>query len=105
MVHDRKARKWQGLDSYNHKTILEGQESRDARPLFKTQGMGDFRGVKSISMDMWDVFIKAARENFENANSLIAFDRYHVAQHLNKAQTGCGLRNIGNWRASRERAN
>ena len=47
--------------------------------------MADFRGVKSISMDMWDAFIKATRENFENADNLIAFDRYHVAQHLNKA--------------------
>ena len=27
-VHDRKARKWRGLDSYNHKTILEAEIPR-----------------------------------------------------------------------------
>jgi transposase len=34
---------------------------------------------------MWDPFIKAVSENFEEAISLIAFDHYHVSQHFNKA--------------------
>ena len=36
-------------------------------------------------MDMSDPYIKAVKENFESWESLIAFDRFHVAQHLNKA--------------------
>lgn len=34
---------------------------------------------------MWDPFIKAVKDNFDIAESLIAFDRFHVAQHFGKA--------------------
>jgi len=69
-------------------TVLDVLQDRKADTLgtwFKTQGKADFSDLESISMDMWDPYIKAARESFENWESLVAFDRYHVAQHLNKA--------------------
>jgi transposase len=69
-------------------TVLDILQDRKAETLdewFKTQQTADFKGLESISMDMWDAFIKAVRGNFEGWESLIAFDRYHVAQHLNKA--------------------
>ena len=34
---------------------------------------------------MWDPFINAVTANFENADKLISFDRFHVAQHFNRA--------------------
>jgi len=55
------------------------------RHWFKTQNMADLQGLQSISMDMWDPFIKAVRENITDADTIIAFDRYHVAQYFNKA--------------------
>lgn len=69
-------------------TVLEVLQDRKAETLgtwFGTQGTADLKALRSISMDMWDPYIKAARESFENWESLVAFDRYHVAQHLNKA--------------------
>lgn len=69
-------------------TVLDILQDRKADTLdnwFKTQEMADFSALKSISMDMWDAFIKAVKANIEDAENLIAFDRYHVAQHLNKA--------------------
>ena len=36
-------------------------------------------------MDMWPAYIRATREALEDADSKIAFDRFHVAQYLGKA--------------------
>lgn len=36
-------------------------------------------------MDMWDAFIKAVKETIPDAEKKICFDRFHVAQHFNKA--------------------
>jgi len=69
-------------------TVIDVLPDRKAETLdtwFKTQEMADFSALKSVSMDMWDAFIKAVRANIGDAESIISFDRYHVAQHLNKA--------------------
>ena len=69
-------------------TVLDVLQDRKAETLstwFGSQEMADLQGLESISMDMWDPYIKAARDNFENWEGIVAFDRYHVAQHLNKA--------------------
>lgn len=69
-------------------TVLDVLQDRKAETLgtwFGTQGIANFEGLESISMDMWDPYIKAARDGFDNWDDLVAFDRYHVAQHLNKA--------------------
>ena len=65
--------------------VLDDRKAETLDTWFKTQEMADFKGLVSISMDMWDPFIKAVRDNFEKWEDLIAFDRYHVAQHFNKA--------------------
>jgi len=68
-------------------TVIDVLQDRKAETLgtwVKTQEMANLKALKSISMDMWDPFIKAVKDNFKNWENLIAFDRYHVAQHLNK---------------------
>lgn len=65
--------------------ILQDRKSETFDTWLKTQNVADLQDLSSISMDMWDPFIKAVRNNFGNWNDLIAFDRFHVAQHLNKA--------------------
>ncbi len=42
-------------------------------------------GIESVCMDMWPAYIRATREALSDANSRIAFDRFHVAQYLGKA--------------------
>jgi transposase len=41
--------------------------------------------VESVTMDMWDPFIKAVTDCIPEAGKKICFDRYHVAQHFGKA--------------------
>ena len=65
--------------------ILQDRTSSTLDTWFKTQEMADFTGIQSISMDMWDAFIKAVKANFPDADTIITFDRYHVAQYFAKA--------------------
>jgi transposase len=41
--------------------------------------------VESVSMDMWAGYIAAAEAQIPGAESKIAYDKFHVAQHLGKA--------------------
>lgn len=65
--------------------ILDDRKAETLKDWFKTQEKSDFSKLESISLDMWDPFINAIKANFINADSLIAFDRFHVAQHFGKA--------------------
>lgn len=42
-------------------------------------------GIESVCMDMWPAYIRATRDALSDADSRIAFDRFHVAQYLGKA--------------------
>ena len=65
--------------------ILDDRKAETLTSWFQTQKTCDFTGLSSITMDMWDPFIKAVQSSFDNAGELIAFDRYHVAQYFCKA--------------------
>ena len=41
--------------------------------------------IRSINMDMWAAFIKSVRVHVPDADNKIAFDKFHVAKHLNEA--------------------
>jgi transposase len=41
--------------------------------------------VQTVTMAMWDPFIKAVRASIPEADERICFDRFHVAQHFGKA--------------------
>jgi len=41
--------------------------------------------LRSVSMDMWEPYIRAVSEVVEGAEGLICFDRFHVAAHFGKA--------------------
>lgn len=65
--------------------ILDDRKAETLQNWLKTQQIANFKKIESISMDMWDPFINAVKFHFENADKLIAFDRFHVAQHFGKA--------------------
>ncbi len=65
--------------------ILDDRKADTLKNWFKTQEKSDLSAVSSITMDMWDPFINAVKDHFTNAESLIAFDRFHVAQHFGRA--------------------
>ncbi|HET6611188.1 MAG TPA: ISL3 family transposase [Kofleriaceae bacterium] len=41
--------------------------------------------VEVVAMDMWPAYINATREHVPDADKKIAFDKFHVAQHLGDA--------------------
>lgn len=65
--------------------VLDDRKAITLKTWFKEQDKSDLSKIKSISMDMWDPFINAVKANFDDAEELIAFDRFHVAQHFGKA--------------------
>jgi transposase len=65
--------------------ILEDRKGKTLNKWLHTQQIADFTNIESISMDMWDPFINAVKSYFEKADKIIAFDRFHVAQHFSKA--------------------
>ncbi|GAB1481836.1 hypothetical protein MASR2M78_06510 [Treponema sp.] len=65
--------------------ILDDRKAVTLKTWFKTQEKSDFSQLQSITMDMWDPFINAVKKSFQNAEELIAFDRFHVSQHFGNA--------------------
>jgi transposase len=65
--------------------VLPDRKAETLSKWFRTQNIGILDKLQSISMDMWDPFIKAVKENIANAEKIIVFDRFHVAGHFNKA--------------------
>ncbi len=68
VLHVAEERKTSSLSSYDD-TLTEGQKA----------------GLESIAMDMWPADIKATLEQIPEAQSKIAFDKFHVAKYLGGA--------------------
>jgi transposase len=72
----------------DHDCVIDVLDDRKAETLetwFKTQESVDLSEQKSISMDMWDPYIKAVKETISGAEKKIAFDRFDVSKHFNEA--------------------
>jgi transposase len=65
--------------------ILDDRKAETLGTWFKTQKISDLSCLGSVSMDMWDPYIKAVREAIPDAEAKIAFDRFHVSKHINEA--------------------
>jgi transposase len=65
--------------------IADGR-GKDALDSFYAQLNADQRGkIQAVAMDMWDGYVKSTEANVPGAEDKIAFDRFHVARHLNEA--------------------
>jgi len=65
--------------------VLDGRDAETLKHFFLTQQVADFSELESVSMDMAPPFIKAVRDIFPNADELICYDRFHVAQLFGRA--------------------
>jgi len=65
--------------------VLDDRKAETLETWFKTQKIADLSGLESISMDMWDPYIKAVTATIPAAEQLICFDRFHVSKHINEA--------------------
>ena len=72
----------------DRKCILDVLYDHTAETLgewFKSQKHCDLSQLNSISMDMWDPYIKAVKDNIPGWERLVCFDRFHIAKHFNEA--------------------
>nr|AGS54171.1 transposase [uncultured bacterium contig00051] len=65
--------------------VLDDRTAETLETWLKTQKSCNLSGLESISMDMWDPYIKAVKDNIPEAEQKIAFDRFHVSKHFNGA--------------------
>lgn len=65
--------------------VLDDRGQKSLTDYFKAVPETHRDALKTITMDMWDPFICAVRNVFDNWANLICFDRFHVAQHFGKA--------------------
>lgn len=43
------------------------------------------QGLKAVAMDMWEPYVQATLLHVHDADGKIVFDKFHIAQHLNRA--------------------
>lgn len=70
------------------KRVLHVADERQASSLasyYATLTPEQKAGIASISMDMWPAYIRATLDHIPNAQSKIAFDKFHVAKYLGAA--------------------
>ena len=65
--------------------VAENRETDSLSEFYGALSAEQKDGIDSVSMDMWPAYIKATRDALTDADSKIAFDRFHVAQYLGKA--------------------
>jgi len=63
--------------------LVEERTTEAAKTLWNALTDKQKTGVEAVAMDMWDAFMKAAREVVPQAD--IVHDKYHVASYLGKA--------------------
>jgi transposase len=64
--------------------VVEDRKAETPENWLKTREICDLSGVKSVSMDMWDPYIKAVKACRADAEKKIGFERFHGAQHFNR---------------------
>jgi len=82
---------------HKYVTVVQDQDSGDVLHVANGRGhesLDEFydgldddqlAGIESVSMDMHQPYIRSTREHVPDADQKIAFDRFHVAKHLNEA--------------------
>lgn len=65
--------------------VADGRSQSALEDWYRQQRPEALRGVQTVAMDMWAPYIQATRAWIPDAERKIAFDRFHVAQHLGLA--------------------
>lgn len=65
--------------------VLDDRKQSTLSAWYARQDRADLSEVMSISMDMWNPYIRATAENFAKWKLITAFDRFHIAQYLGRA--------------------
>jgi transposase len=75
------------LDRETHRVshVADGRGREVLDAYYRSHSPTEREAVASVTMDMWAPYIEATREHVPDADTKIAFDKFHVAQHLGNA--------------------
>ena len=65
--------------------VEDGRETASLDRFYETLSPGEKAGIEVVAMDMSGAYIESTRKHIPEADKKIAFDKFHVAQHLGKA--------------------
>ena len=65
--------------------VLDDRKAETLEQCLRDRPVHHLESVQTVTMDMWDPFIRAVKTCIPDAKGKICFDRYHVAQHFGKA--------------------
>ena len=65
--------------------VADGRGREVLDDYFGAHPEAEREAVTSVTMDMWAPYIEATRDHIPDADTKIAFDKFHVAQHLGNA--------------------
>jgi len=65
--------------------VGDGRQQSVLEHWYREQEPSTLSGLRTVAMDMWAPYIRATRAFVPDADRKIAFDRFHVAQHLSHA--------------------
>lgn len=65
--------------------VGEDRTEESLKPFFEGLDASQRQAIEAVAMDMWRPYMKVARTYVPDAERKIAFDKFHVAQHLSEA--------------------
>jgi transposase len=65
--------------------VADGRKQEVLDSFYQRHNLAERQAVKSVTMDMWPPYIESTRAHIPDAESKIAFDKFHVAKHLGTA--------------------
>lgn len=81
--------------------VLDGRKQEALEDFYWDTPFEHLQTIESISMDMWPAYINATLLHIPDAETKIAFDRFHVAKHIGdgvnkvRAEENAELRELG----------
>lgn len=81
--------------------VLDGRTHKALDDFYWDTEFKHLETLESVSMDMWDPYIKATLDHVPDAEDKICFDRFHVAKHIGdgvnkvRVEENAELRSLG----------
>jgi len=73
------------LESGAVEFVTDGNSKESLAEYFQLFDEKELEEIELVTMDMWQAYIEATKDHLIDADKKIAFDKFHVAQHLGKA--------------------
>lgn len=70
------------LDSSRVLHVADDRKRESLESFFRSLTPSQIEAIEAVAMDMWGAFISVVRDHVPDADRKIAFDKFHVAQHL-----------------------